>query len=475
MNQAIAGSVAALCFVGALTSETLAGEDPHAMHGAPPAAGAAADPHAAHTGATAAQPEVDHSAHMAPGADPHAAHMAAGADPHAGHGAAGHMHAGALGSYAMTRDASGTSWQPESTPTPAIMGQLGEWSTMLHGFATLVFDHQGGPRGDDMTFSESMLMGMAQRHFSASTLTLKAMVSLDPTMGKQGYPLLLQTGETADGVTPLIDRQHPHDLFMELSATYSTQVGAGQSVFLYVGYPGEPALGPPAFMHRFSGMDSPEAPLSHHWLDSTHITYGVVTAGFVWDTWKLEASAFNGREPDEHRWDFDPPRLDSGSVRLSWNPSANWAVQASWGYIHVPESLEPGIDQRRTTASVSYNHPFEGGNWQTILAWGQNDKSPGDAPGAWLLESAVELGRHTVFARAEDVDKDELFQSGPLAGESFSVGKFSLGYVYDIPVAEHLKLGFGALGSLYALPSALQPTYGSSPKSYMLFTRLALR
>src|SRR5262245_10733023 len=257
MNQTLAGSVAALCFFGLLASAARAGEDPHAMHDAP-APGATQDPHAAHSGATESPAAADpHAAHMMPGADPHAAHMA-GADAHAGHGAAGHIHTGALGDYAMTRDASGTSWQPESTPVPAIMGQLGDWATMLHGFVDLVFDHQGGPRGDDMTLSESMLMGMAQRHFSLGTVTLKSMISLDPTMGKRGYPLLLQTGETADGVTPLIDRQHPHDLFMELSATYSAQLGAGQSAFLYVGYPGEPALGPPAFMHRFSGMDNPE-------------------------------------------------------------------------------------------------------------------------------------------------------------------------------------------------------------------------
>ncbi len=198
-------------------------------------------------------------------------------------------------------------------------------------------------------------MGMAHRPLGGGSLTLRGMFSLDPTMGKDGYPLLFQTGETADGVTPLIDRQHPHDFLMELAAVYSHSLSEAASVFLYAGYPGEPALGPPTFMHRFSGIDNPEAPLGHHWLDATHITFGVLTGGVVWNTFKIEGSVFNGREPDEHRWNFDPLRLNSTSLRLTWNPTANWSMQASWGSLNSPEALEPDIDQQRITASVSYN------------------------------------------------------------------------------------------------------------------------
>jgi hypothetical protein len=301
------------------------------------------------------------------------------------------------------------------------------------------------------------------------------MLSLDPLMGKNGYPLLLQTGETANGVDPLIDRQHPHDLFMELAGIYSAPIVSGASGFLYLGYPGEPALGPPAFMHRFSGMDNPEAPISHHWLDSTHITYGVATAGLVYGGWKLETSIFNGREPDQHRWDFDPLRLDSASARISWNPSENWAFQASYGFIKSPEQLEADVNQHRTTASAIYNRKLEHGNWQTTLAWGQNNFQPGGTSNAYLLESAISWYQHTLFARAENDEKNELFPAGdPLQGRVFAVSEFSLGYVYDIPVGEHLSLGLGGLGSLYALPSALRPAYGSSPSSYMLFTRVKL-
>jgi hypothetical protein len=387
------------------------------------------------------------------------------------------MMAGALGSYSMMRDASGTAWQPESTPMEAWDIQLGGWKTMLHGAITGVFDHQSGPRGDEKGFSESMLMAMAQHALGPGTLTLRTMLSLDPLMGKNGYPLLLQTGETADGVHPLVDRQHPHDLFMELAATYSVPVSKTVSVFGYFGYPGEPALGPPTFMHRFSGMDNPAAPITHHWLDSTHITYGVVTLGIVDGDWKLEGSLFNGREPDRFRWDFDTMRFDSGSVRLSWNPTANWAMQMSYGFIKSPEQLEPTTNQHRITASASYNLPLDHGNWQTTFAWGRNMDQPGPTLDAFLLESGVNWDRHTVFARLENVQKNELFQPPSLlAGDIFRVSGLSLGYVYDIPVLNHLALGLGAMGTVDLLPSAIRPAYGSaSPASYMLFARLKIR
>ena len=386
------------------------------------------------------------------------------------------MMAGALGRYAMMRDSSGTAWQPESTPMEGLHWQEGGWTGMVHGRILGVYDHQGGPRGDNKTFSESMLMVMAQHAAGPGTLTLRTMLSLDPAMGRDGYPLLLQTGETADGATPLIDRQHPHDLFMDLSATYSVPVGDTSSAFLYAGYPGEPALGPPTFMHRFSGMDDPAAPISHHWLDSTHIVFGVVTAGFVHGPWKIEGSAFNGREPDQARWNFDPLKVDSYSGRISWNPTPDWALQASYGFIRSPELLEPTVNQHRITASASYNRKLAGGNWQTTLAWGRNYMEPGPALDAFLLESAVNWGRHTVFARAENAQKNELFEApSPLAGQTFRVSSFSLGYVYDIPVAKHLALGLGAVGTASALPSAIQPAYGDSPAAVMGFVRLNIR
>jgi len=391
--------------------------------------------------------------------------------------------AGNLGPYPAARDASGTSWQPDSAPMAAIHGHLGGWSTMVHGYATLIYDKQGGRRGGDKAFVSSMLMGMAQRPVGTGRLTLKAMGSLDPLMGKRGYPLLLATGETANGKTPLIDRQHPHDLFMELSASYSQPLGAGLSGFVYVGLPGEPALGPATYMHRASGMANPEAPIAHHWLDSTHVTFGVATLGLVHRRWKIEASFFTGREPDQHRYDIERPRFDSWSVRATWNPSADLSMQISHGFLRSPELLHPEVDVRRTTASVTWNHPLgeagARGNWQTSFAWGRNDPKGGihgHRTDAYLLDSAVTLGRNTVFGRIETVDKDELFaddETNPLAGRAFNVTKASLGYYRSIPLGE-LALDLGGLVSKYGLPRTLRGAYGSSPTSFMIFSRIRL-
>jgi hypothetical protein len=389
----------------------------------------------------------------------------------------GHAMRGMYGPYPMSREASGTSWQPDSTPHEGLMGMRGDWMTMLHGEANLIYDHQGGPRGDDKTFSTSMLMLMAQRPLGEGTLGLRGMVSADPLMGKSGYPLLLQTGETADGRTPLIDRQHPHDLLMELATSYSLPVSESSSAFFYAGLPGEPALGPPAFMHRFSGADNPEAPITHHWLDSTHITFGVATLGYIAGPFKLEASAFRGREPDQYRYNIDTGKLDSASVRLSYNPARDWSLQISRGHIVSPEALEPEVNVNRTTASVMYNRACAGANLQAILAWGRNAASIGTTTDAWLLESAVVVREtHTVFARIERAEKNELFEAGSaLADETFHVGKLSAGYIYDFPAASHVKFGIGGLVSTYALPEAIQSSYGSDPFSYMVFARVKIR
>lgn len=383
---------------------------------------------------------------------------------------------GALGSYPMTREASGTSWQPDASAMEGVMSAQDDWMHMLHGYVNQVYDHQGGPRGATEDFSESMFMAMAERQWGADTLGLRSMLSLDPLMGKQGYPLLLQSGETADGVHPLIDRQHPHDLFMELAVIYSHDLGDERSLYAYAGLPGEPALGPPTFMHRESGMDDPEAPISHHWLDSTHVSYGVVTLGYVFGTLKLEASAFHGREPDQFRWNIETGRLDSAALRVSWNPDEHWSLQLSRGYIHSPEQLQPEVDQDRVTASVIYAQPMgAGGRWTTTVAWGQDRNKPGHTLDAWLAESELMPDAHdTFFARAERVQEDELFTTGsPLAGDVFGVGKLSVGYIHDWHLAAHLKFGVGGLVSAYALPGQVQTAY-DSPHSYMLFLRLKL-
>jgi hypothetical protein len=398
-------------------------------------------------------------------------------DEHAGHTHAEHEMRGWYGPYSMTREASGTSWQPEASPMQGLHFMRNDWSFMVHGFADVIYDRQGGKRGDEDWFSVNMLMLMAQRKVGPGTLGVRSMWSLEPaTVGRNGYPELLQTGETGNGRTELIDRQHPHDLFMELALTYSVPIHDDSAAFVYFGWPGEPALGPATFMHRFSGMDNPEAPITHHWLDSTHITEGVATVGYIWKQFKVDGSVFTGREPDQHRWDIEEPRFDSYAVRLTWNPTRAWSAQVSYGWLDSPEQLHPDIDSERVTASVSYHKSWNKNNWQTMFAWGRNQNDPGHDLDGFLIESLANFhDTQTVFVRGERVEKDELFSdTHPLAGKKFTVHKLSAGYIYDFPAWHKVRFGIGAMGGVHFLPESLQRTYGNTPLSGLLFVRAKL-
>lgn len=444
--------------MGVLPAEALAQADPHAGHAmaAPPA-----------STATAQQPAADQAAPN------HAAPNRAAPD----HASMGHQMTGALGAYSMTREASGTSWQPQASPLLGVMRMDGDWMVMGHVLLNGVYDSQSGPRGGDKAFASGMVMGMAMRTFaSGDTLQLRGMVSPEPFMGKRGYPLLLAAGESADGVTPLVDRQHPHELIMELSASYSHRLGEKDSVFLYAGLPGEPAFGPPAFMHRLSILDSPEAPISHHWLDSTHVVFGVVTAGYVRDAWKVEVSRFKGREPDEDRYDIEAPKLDSTAVRLSWNPTARLSLQTSFADVKSPEGLEPDDDQRKWSASAIYTAPFgDRGWWSTTAAWGRRSADH-DQLDAFVLESAVRPNAAwTIFGRAERTETNELLSVGGHHGPVFKVAKVSAGAVRDWRIAPRTTIGLGGLYSRNFVPGGLEASYGGDPDGAMAFIRLRVQ
>ena len=381
---------------------------------------------------------------------------------------------GALGSYPTERESSGTAWQPDTSEHMGLHVTSGDWILMAHGVINLVYDHQSGPHGDNEAFASGMLMGMARRPLGNGTLQFKAMFSPDPLMGASGYPLLLASGETANGRDRLIDRQHPHDFFMELSASASQNIGGESSVFLYAGLPGEPAFGPPAFMHREAILDSPEAPISHHWLDSTHISFGVVTAGLVLDRVKLEVSRFNGREPDQHRWNIETGPLDSTAVRLSWNPTSTLALQGSWADFKDPEQLEPGVDQKRLSASALYARNIAPGwKFAGTLAWGRKTVEHHNDD-AFAAEASLKHDAWTVFGRGEVTENRELV-AGVEHGPAYRVGKVSLGAVRDFRIAYHLSVGAGALLAINFVPNELAPLYGgSNPVGAVGFVRLKL-
>lgn len=371
-------------------------------------------------------------------------------------------------------EGSGTSRLPanETTRHGAMVELGGDATLMLHGFVWPVYTDQTGPRGDDKFYVQSMAMATVEKPFEGGKLTLRTMMSLEPMMRHDGYPNLFATGEVAYG-DPLVDRQHPHDLFMELAGKVDFDIGEDTTAFLYGGPVGEPALGPSAFMHRASARYNPEAPITHHWFDSTHITYGVVTAGLGGPQWQVEASAFRGREPDEYRWNIESPKLDSWSVRASFAPSPAWLVQASYGEINEPEAMHAGQDEHRTTASVHYN---DGRGISATAAFSAKNRQPGSTLTAWLGEVSWDLtDRHTLFGRIENVKNDELFpdHADPLHDAPFRVTKFQAGYAYRVPLGP-VNLALGASASAFAKPDALDPYYGSSPMGYTVFARFSL-
>jgi hypothetical protein len=383
----------------------------------------------------------------------------------------------AYGSYPMTRDAAGTSWQPDATPMAGRHTMGGTWTTMLHGHVDLVADQQGGPRGDQQNFVAGMLMWMGHRVLGRGTLGVQLGMTPDPLMGAAGYPLLFQSGETADGRQRLVDRQHPHDLVMTAAVSFSHALSDQRSVFVYAGLPGEAALGPTVFMHRASALGNVEAPLAHHWLDSTHLSFGVVTTGLVLKHVKLEASWFNGREPDQNRYDIELRRPDSAALRLSYNPAPHWSMQLSAGRLASPEQLEPDIAVRRITASLSYSAPVADMlTWDSTVAWGRNAASDGHSSAAVLAEVALRFRDvHTFFGRAEYAEQGELFNNSTMpATHSFGVSKLSLGYSRRLAAFGGWRVEAGALLSAYDYPHALQQHYGAHTTSGMAWLRLAL-
>ena len=382
----------------------------------------------------------------------------------------------------MTRMGSGTAWLPDASAMRAWHFTAGSWMLMVHGDAFLQYDHQAGPRGADQLGSINWGMLMAMRQVGGGTLHLHGMASAEPlTIGAGGYPLLLQSGETYRG-EPLHDRQHPHDLFMELSAMYERAISRRLGIMFYAAPVGEPGIGPVAYMHRPSALNDPFAPLAHHWTDATHITYGVLTAGLFTRQVRLEATLFNGREPDEHRYDFDFGALDSYGVRLSVNPTAHWALSASYGYLKEPEALHPDDDQHRLGASILHTVPLgREGEWASALVYGANQHvAPAGAAGSWqhslMAESNLQLDRaNSVFGRVEYVRKggEELSLPDPLSEEEFDIGTFSVGYVREVATYRGATLGLGARGAINLVPPDLESVYGSrTPVGLAVFLRV---
>jgi len=396
-------------------------------------------------------------------------------DPMPDHGHDHGMRMNQAGMYLMTL-ASGTSVNPQSWAMPMLMPRWGGWNLMFMGQAFLVDTQQSGPRGGDKFYSVNWGMISAEHAIGRGSLMFETMLSLDPaTVTKERYPLLFQTGETAYGV-PLVDAQHPHDFIMSIAAHYARPISDDTMLHFYYAPVGDPALGPVAFPHRASAFELPQATLSHHLQDSTHIANNVATVAVRHKWLRLEASGFYGTEPNENRWNIDWGGMNSYSGRVSVLPTKNWLFQVSAGHITAPERQEPTADVVRTTASAHYSLPRDGGNtWSTSFIWGQNhNTATRQNLESYLFESVYPVGlRNFLTGRLEVVDKDELFPKGP-AGV-FRVTAYTVGYTRDIATIHNVEAGLGANVSAYSIPDAIQPYYGDHPWGVNFFLRFRLK
>jgi len=387
----------------------------------------------------------------------------------------------------MSRDGSGTSWLPDASPMYADHFSAGRWDLMFHYHAFLYYDRQNDAeharRGDDQFGSVNWAMLIAGRNIGRGRLELRSMMSAEPwTVGAGGYPLLLQSGESYHG-QPLHDRQHPHDLFMELAAIYAHPLGNDLAFQGYVAPVGEPATGPVAFPHRPSASGDPFAPLGHHWQDATHISYGVITAALFSRSWKLETSIFNGREPDQDRTNFDYKgrRLDSYSARLTTNPTGTWSLSASYAYLKSPEVLDPSVSVQRITASALNTRPiWAKGEWASALIYGGNKAEDTDRwSNSALAESNLAFDAwNSVFARVEYVEKSaaDLDLVDRPANERFDLGSLAIGYVREIARYPGGSLGVGGRFAIDLVPASLTPVYGSrTPTGFAVYLRLRPR
>jgi hypothetical protein len=367
---------------------------------------------------------------------------------------------------------SGTGWQPASVPANEWMWMRGGWELMAHGVIFADYNQQGGPRGAGKAESVNWGMLMEQHRLGAGTILFRQMFSAESlTSPHPGFPEIFQTGETYHG-EPLVDHQHPHNVFAELSLLYTLPLSKNISWEFYGGPSAEPALGPVTYLHRASVSELPLAPLSHHLQDSTHTSFGVITTGLAIDRVKLEASAFNGREPNEQRWSIQLGALDSWSARANVAPAENWTAQYSIGRLEHPEALEPG-SQWRQTASVEYSRPLAAGNWATSLVWGRVHKLATDANlKGYTLESTLNFRRRNyAFSRVELVDKDELFPQARVH-PAYRIGAYTFGGVRDLIHDHAWQLGLGADVTLYSKPAALVAAYGTHPVSFQIFLRM---
>ncbi len=370
----------------------------------------------------------------------------------------------------------------------------GAWMFSFSGAGYAQYDNQTTLRGDRQYGITDWEMLMAMRPVRGGMLHLHLMTSIEPfVLRGGGYPELLQNGGTYQH-SYLFDRMHPHDALMELSALYEHRVAGPLAMSLYLAPVGEPAVGPVAYMHRPSAANDPFAPISHHWQDADHQSFGVATLGLTTKKFKIEASIFNPREADENHLivDYRDAKLDAYAGRVSWVPTPRIVANAWWAFLNSHDRLDPTTRMHRFGASVMDEARGPGGGrLSTTVVWGMNlhDHGAGHDHGAvgisphhlsmsLLAESNLELGERTsLFARAERVEKDgeELgFQGGDIL-TLYDVRSVVLGAVRTVAqLGRAAEIGVGARAAVNFVPSTLLLYYQTrTPLGFAVYLRVS--
>ena len=373
---------------------------------------------------------------------------------------------------------------PRTNPDPMAMMDamepMNHWMTMLHGYAFLTFNRQGGSSGEQEFESENHLMVMAMRRWWRGKLSLLGTFTLEPaTVPPEGYPLLFQRGETYDGVL-LVDLQHPHDIFVQLAARWDRRLSQRVTMGIYLAPVGEPAVGPIAFPHRVSASAYPLSPLAHHNQDSTHLSADVITLSLGVPKVTLEGSVFHGAEPDDKRWNIDQGTPDSYAGRVTWRPGGGFAFQVSAARRQDPEELEEG-DQTRQTASAEYIRSRPDGFLAVTFILGRNLLREGTEWGNGLEATWKFAGSNHLFGRVESVDRDlfELINKRQrptgLEPDWTTVQAATIGYMRNVRLGifrEGVDSGLGAAVTFYRYDDVLEDTYGNMPVSAQVYLKV---
>ena len=396
---------------------------------------------------------------------------------------------------------------PAADQTPehrhvAMPAPEGRWIFATDANVFVGYDYQQRLFADFAAFeSQNWFMLAGNRRIGPGRLTVTGMLSLEPlTIGRLvfagdggmdrvyassptgarvpfgGSPQLFQTGESYQGA-PFVNVQHPHDLVMGLGATYRIVRPSVAYVF-GADLVGSPTLGPAPFMHRESARDNPQVPLTHHDLDSTHITPGVLRGGVETGPLTFEASAFRGEEPDQddNRYNIERPRINSWAARVGWHRGP-WQAQFSGGRLHNPEWFEP-YEQTRLTASVAFDGTVASRPLAATLAWGHHREDNGfnDHSDGYLLEWDLRATERTALYGRAEVSAKQIFGLG-LHPVGFNhphfyshIDALTLGLVRDIAPDRWGRLGIGADVTVYRMSQDLIAYFDGS-QSFHVFLR----